>query len=52
MSGVTVATIISRFDRQVAGSDIRLGDVSLANAHPVDDPLIGGIDDLFEIEIR
>ena len=40
-----------RFLGQVGGRHARLGDVPLADAGPLEDPLVGGVDQLFEVGV-
>ena len=67
MSGVTVPTMITsmssgvrpafsiafsrRFSREIAGRDPGVDDVTLLDAGALQDPLVGGLDHLFQIGI-
>ena len=44
--------VLRRFARHVGGRHVRIGDVPLADPGTLQDPLVGGIDHLFQVLVR
>ena len=51
VEGMDFQQLLDRFDGEVAGGNALVGNVALANARALQDPLVGGLDHVFQVLI-